>query len=107
VVWWFLQKTCTSIGGGALTLQGIYVEQVPIIDVFVDRKKPIIELTKRILAIKAADPEADVSALETEIDARVAQLYGLTEEEYLLILSETDTPDDFRTAALNAYRDLA
>jgi hypothetical protein len=31
----------------------------------------------------------------------------LTEEEYSLILSETDTADHFRTAALNAYRDLA
>jgi hypothetical protein len=31
----------------------------------------------------------------------------LTEEEYSLILSETDTPDPFRSAALDSYRDMA
>jgi hypothetical protein len=42
-----------------------------------------------------------------EIDAHVAHLYELTEEEYLLILSELKIPDPFRVAALNFYRDIA
>jgi hypothetical protein len=54
-----------------------------------------------------AHPAAHNTPIEYEIDARVAQLYGLTEEEYSLILSEMDTPERFRTVALNAYRDLA
>ncbi len=45
--------------------------------------------------------------LEAKIDARVAHLYGLTEEEYALILSELKPPDPFRLAALNFYRDIA
>jgi hypothetical protein len=37
----------------------------------------------------------------------VALLYELTEEEYYRILSELKTPDTFRAAALNFYRDIA
>jgi len=42
-----------------------------------------------------------------EIDASVAHLYELSEEEYSLILSEVLLPDPFRVAALNFYRDIA
>jgi hypothetical protein len=44
---------------------------------------------------------------ETEIEAYVAHLYELTEEEYSLTLSELKPPDPFRVAALNFYRDIA
>ncbi|NVM23308.1 MAG: hypothetical protein HWN68_16180 [Desulfobacterales bacterium] len=40
-------------------------------------------------------------------DARIAHLYSLTEEEYSLILKETNCADPFRVAALNVYRDIA
>lgn len=45
--------------------------------------------------------------VEAEIDARVAHLYELTEEEYSLILSESKPPATFRVAVLNFYRDIA
>jgi hypothetical protein len=38
-------------------------------------------LVERILAAKQRDAEADVSALEREIDELVYALYGLTPEE--------------------------
>ena len=38
-----------------------------------------------ILAAKKADPDADVSALETEIAQLVYSLYGLTREEIAII----------------------
>ena len=44
--------------------------------------------------------------LEAEIDACVAYLYELTEEEYSFILSELKLPDPFRVGALNFYRDI-
>ncbi len=53
-----------------------------------------------------ADPVAHITLMESEIDARVAHLYQLTEEEYALILNETKPPDPFRVAALNFYRDI-
>ncbi len=45
-------------------------------------------------------------SLEAEIDGLVAHLYNLTEEEYALVLKETNCPDPFRVAALNVYRDI-
>jgi len=38
-----------------------------------------------ILAAKKADPDADVAALEAEIDRLVYSLYGLTREEIAII----------------------
>lgn len=44
-------------------------------------QQPIIALVDKILAKKKADPNADTSALEEEIDERVFDLYGLTQDE--------------------------
>lgn len=45
--------------------------------------------------------------MKAEIDASVAYIYELTEEEYSLILRELKLPDPFQVAALNFYRDIA
>ena len=42
-------------------------------------------LARRILAAKRADPTADTSALEREIDQRVYALYGVTADEIKLV----------------------
>ncbi|MBI2909645.1 MAG: hypothetical protein HYX92_18555 [Chloroflexi bacterium] len=42
-------------------------------------------LVSPILAAKAAEPEADVAALEREIDQLVYRLYGLTREEIAMV----------------------
>ncbi len=39
----------------------------------------------KILTLKKADPAADTSALEAEIDQLVYQLYGLSEEEIAMV----------------------
>jgi hypothetical protein len=39
----------------------------------------------KILAAKRADPAADTSAWEREIDERVYRLYGLTAEEIKIV----------------------
>jgi len=44
---------------------------------------------------------------EEEIEACVAHLYELTEEEYSLSLSDLKPPDPFRLAAFYFYRDIA
>jgi len=43
--------------------------------------KPIEALADQILAAKHDDPNANISAMEAEIDRLVYDLYGLTEEE--------------------------
>ena len=44
-----------------------------------------MKLPSRILAAKRADPAADTSAWEREIDRLVYELYGLTEEEIAIV----------------------
>jgi adenine-specific DNA-methyltransferase len=51
---------------------------------------PIETRVRRILDAKAADPAADVSALEAEIDRLVYQLYGLTADEIAIIEATTE-----------------
>jgi flagellar motility protein MotE (MotC chaperone) len=67
----------------------------------------ISPLVNQIITVKRTDPNANITTLEAEIDARVAHLYNLSEKEYSLILSELKPPDPFRITALNCYRDIA
>jgi hypothetical protein len=55
-------------------------KQLPIPDVSPERQSPIVALVDRILTAKQANPNADISKLEAEIDKLVNALYGLAEE---------------------------
>jgi hypothetical protein len=83
LAWWFLRNTCTSIMGGALTMQAIYVQRIPIPAIM--NPNPIETLVSQILTAKRADSAADVSDLEWEIDQLVYQLYGLTPAEIAVV----------------------
>ncbi|MDQ1349866.1 MAG: adenine-specific DNA-methyltransferase, partial [Acidobacteriota bacterium] len=48
----------------------------------------IISLSAQILAAKGANPDADTTALEKEIDRLVYELYGLTDEEIKIVEGE-------------------
>ncbi len=60
-------------------------KKLPIPDVPAAQQAPVIALVDRILAARRADPAADVSALEREIDQLVYRLYGLTAEEIAIV----------------------
>ena len=60
-------------------------KKLPIPDVTAGQQEPIIELVDQILNVKRTNPNADVSALEAELDQLVYKLYGLTTEENALI----------------------
>jgi hypothetical protein len=45
----------------------------------------MVVAVEKILALKKENPDADVSALETEIDRLVYKLYGLTDEEVKIV----------------------
>ena len=80
---------------------------IPIKTANYNEQKSLISLVDNILNTKQSNLALATTALEAEIDGRVAHLYNLTEEEYSLILKETNCTDLFRTAALNIYRDIA
>ena len=73
------------LAGGYLAINKTTIEQMPLVKVSLSQQQPIIELVDQILAVKAANPIANVSALEVEIDQRVYRLYGLTKEEIAIV----------------------
>lgn len=54
-------------------------------------QKPIIALVDQILAAKKTDPNADTSALESQIDEKVFDLYGLTDDEIAIVEGKNET----------------
>jgi len=56
-------------------------KKLPVPDVTPEQQTPLIALVDRILAAKQADPKADISTFEAEINQLVCALYGLTDEE--------------------------
>jgi|LQYC01.1.fsa_nt_gi adenine-specific DNA-methyltransferase len=64
---------------------GKYFDNIPIPDVPPEKKKPIVLLVNQIFTAKKKDPNADTSALETEIDRLVYALYNLTPEEIAIV----------------------
>ena len=78
--WWLLNTETPQMYWQPLQVIPIYN---PVIEKDIEQK--IETLVTTILAQKAADPKADTSELEKEIDVLVYELYGLTEEEIALI----------------------
>jgi len=62
-----------------------YLNKVPIKRLSLNEQKPIVSRVTKILAAKRANPQADTSPLEREIDQLVYGLYGLTEDEIAIV----------------------
>jgi type II restriction/modification system DNA methylase subunit YeeA len=50
-----------------------------------NQQNEIAEIVDKILTLKKANPQADTSRLEREIDRLVYQLYELTDEEIAIV----------------------
>ncbi len=73
------------LAGGYLAINKSTIEQLPFKIAEDESQTIIINNVKTILKAKSANPSADTTALETEIDRLVYQLYGLTDEEIAII----------------------
>jgi adenine-specific DNA-methyltransferase len=62
-----------------------YIGKIPLPMDYKEKQQPIAALVDKILAAKRANPQADTSAWEREIDERVYRLYGLTPEEIKIV----------------------
>ncbi|HEY9172460.1 MAG TPA: TaqI-like C-terminal specificity domain-containing protein, partial [Verrucomicrobiae bacterium] len=86
-----LKRFSTPFRGGYFALTRQFISQLPIrpIDFGAASERAehdaLVGLVERILAAKRANPAADTTALEREIDARVYRLYGLTPEEIKIV----------------------
>ena len=75
LVRWFLQQVAPTSGMGTLRWKKVYVETIPVPKISTFEQQPLIQLVACILEVKAANPAADVSVLEDEIDQMVYLLY--------------------------------
>ena len=78
---WFMQNTALTSGMGVARWKRFTVERIPVPKLSIAKQHPFVRLVDRILKVKAADPDADTSELEEQIDRLVYDLYGLTDEE--------------------------
>ena len=85
LITWFIQNTALTTGLGLTQWKRFAVESLPIPKIFAADQNPFIDLVDHILTLKAADQNADVSALENEIDQIVYLLYNLTPEEIAIV----------------------
>ena len=82
---WFIQNTALTSGMGVARWKTFTVERIPIPKLSAAKQRPFVRLVDRILEGKAADPDADTSELEEQIDWLVYNLYGLTEGERAVV----------------------
>jgi type II restriction/modification system DNA methylase subunit YeeA len=55
-----------------------------------NQQNEIAEIVDKILTLKKANPQADTTELEREIDRLVYQLYDLTDEEIAIVEGKDD-----------------
>ena len=78
---WYFRLIGVERDGGYYEYKPMFIQRIPIPKIPAAAQRPYIELVERILTAKDANPSADTSALESEIDALVYALYGLTADE--------------------------
>ena len=106
--WWFLRQLCTDLQNGYLQALLQCQEQIPIPTATAKARSAITARVEKILALKQADDGAKLLAeQEAELDAQVAQLYGLDAAEFAVLLTGKGISEAHRLAALATFRDLA
>jgi len=81
----YVQKVVGSDEGGFIRLFTIHVEKFPLPTIASEKQKPIEKLVESILSAKQKNAEANVSAIEREINHLVYKLYDLTPEEIKIV----------------------
>lgn len=89
VVSWLFSKLLAKLQGEFYEPSSIFMKDFPI--PHCGNPKPIEAIANKILAAKRANPAADVSALEHEIDQQVYNLYNLTSSEIAIIEGRQDS----------------
>ena len=85
--WQMSRVLCPTTGMGVFSWGKVYVEEIHIPRISKAEQRPFVALADKIIAAKAANPAADTSKMEAEIDKMVYALYGLTKGEIAIIES--------------------
>jgi hypothetical protein len=84
---WYFNQISTTTGMGTNRWKKYKIEMLPIKEPTEVEELLLEKLVDQILNAKKSDPNTDTTALETEIDQMVYQLYNLTAEEIQIIES--------------------
>ena len=79
--WLVKSYSAQAMSGEAINISTAIVENLPCPEMDSDTSNTIVSAVDQILALKGSNSEADTSALETVIDEKIFDLYGLTPEE--------------------------
>ena len=82
------------MSGGYMQFQAPQLRVMPVPDITLQDECFVRELVDQILAAKKKDPNADTSALESEIDQLVYKLYGLTDDEIAIVEGRNETKQE-------------
>jgi len=82
VIFFLFHFTLPMLRGGFYEPSYKYLKYFPIVK---GSKTQLELIVSQILSLKKQDPAADTTALESEIDRLVYELYGLTEEEIRIV----------------------
>jgi adenine-specific DNA-methyltransferase len=87
LMWFFIQNTSTELRGGYFRFKTAYLEPFPLPKLEnLEQQKPFVDLVDKILELKKSG--SDTTALETQIDQMVYELYGLSADEIKTIEGE-------------------
>lgn len=82
---WFVYNFVYCRAIRTMHFDSYYIGRVPVPSATSAKQAEIEALVGQILALKKENPEADISALETEIDQLIYKLYNLTSDEIDII----------------------
>jgi len=83
----FLKTIASTKQNGFYEYKPVYISQLPIVGKDKTNTGTILEIGRTILENKRNNISADTTALESEIDRLVYELYGLSEEEVKIVES--------------------
>jgi hypothetical protein len=86
---WYFKQIGTTTGMGTNRWKKYKIELLPIKLPTQTKEAAIKNIVNQILSLKKQNPKADTTALETEIDQMVYELYGLTKDEIAIIEQNT------------------
>ena len=82
--WWLIRKCCSNLEG-MYQLIWQYFGKFPVPAISLAQQQSLTVLVEQILTAKKENPATDTSDLESRIDELVYTLYGLTDEEKIIV----------------------
>ena len=88
VIWWFIKLSGDTLQGDARRFKTEYLNPFPLPEkISQEDEQKIISAVNEILSIKEKEPNADVSEKENALNQKIYELYGLDDNDVMIIES--------------------